>query len=143
MALAGEGLSLNTVGKTIILITVFKLIQVILYIAGLQLSHHSAYYTLKNLRCSLQEKMERQPLGSIIDKGSGAIKKLFSEDVESIELLLAHIIPEGISNLIVFIVMFFVLISVNWLLALVTLFMILFGISASGQAMKPFTDRRL
>ena len=136
MALAGEGLSLNTVGKTIILITAFKLIQVILYIAGLQLSHHSAYYTLKNLRCSLQEKMERQPLGSIIDKGSGAIKKLFSEDVESIELLLAHIIPEGISNLIVFIVMFFVLISVNWLLALVTLFMILFGISASGQAMK-------
>jgi len=80
--------------------------------------------------------MEKQPLGSIIDKGSGAVKKLFSEDVESIELLLAHIIPEGISNLIVFIVMFFTLITVNWMLAVVTLFMIIFGISASGQAMK-------
>ncbi len=136
LTLSDETVNLNTVGKIIIAITVFKLLHVLLYISGLQLSHHSAYYTLKNLRCSLQEKMEKQPLGSIIDKGSGAVKKLFSEDVESIELLLAHIIPEGISNLIVFIVMFFTLITVNWMLAVVTLFMIIFGISASGQAMK-------
>ncbi len=134
--LAGEAVNIAAVGKDSGVITGFKLLHVILYILGLQLSHHSAYYTLANLRCSLQEKMERQPLGSIMDKGSGAIKKLFSEDVESIELLLAHMIPEGISNLLVFIIMFFVLITINWTLAIVTLFMILFGISASGQAMK-------
>ena len=122
--------------RSIFLIVILKLLYTVLYIFGLQLSHHSAYHTLENLRCSLQERMEKQPLGSILDKGSGAIKKLFSEDVESVELLLAHIIPEGISNLIIFIVMFFVLIRVNWLLALVTLFMLLFGISASGQTVK-------
>ena len=134
--LSGKIVNLTTIGGSIILITAYKLVYTVLYIFGLQLSHHSAYHTLENLRCSLQEKLEKQPLGSIIDKGSGAIKKLFSEDVESVELLLAHMIPEGISNLIVFAVMFFALITVNWLLALVTLFMIFFGISASGQVMK-------
>ena len=134
--LSAKTLDLGTAVRGIALITLFKLIYTVLYIFGLQLSHHSAYHTLENLRCSLQEKLEKQPIGSVIDKGSGAIKKLFSEDIESIELLLAHIIPEGISNLIVFVVMFFVLIGVNWVMALVTLFMIFFGISASNQAVK-------
>lgn len=38
--------------------------------------------------------MERQPLGTIQDMGNGKIKKLFTDDIEQIELLLAHAIPE-------------------------------------------------
>jgi ATP-binding cassette subfamily B protein len=71
----------------------------VFYLWGLSLSHLSAYNTLKNLRISLQGKLEKQPLGAIEEKGAGTIKKMFIDDIETIELLLAHALPKGIANL--------------------------------------------
>ena len=61
----------------------------LLYVLGLKFSHISAFNTLKNHRISLQKKLERQPLGTIHDMGNGKIKKLFTDDIEQVELLLA------------------------------------------------------
>ena len=48
----------------------------------------------------------------IQEKGVGALKKMFIDDIDSIELLLAHALPEGLANLavpaFVFLAMFFV-----------------------------------
>ena len=44
---------------------------------------------------------EKLPLGVIQDKGTGTVKKLFVDDVDSLEVLLAHSMPEGIANLMV------------------------------------------
>ena len=71
----------------------------LLYPFGLRLSHIAAFNTLKNLRISLQKRLEKLPLGVIQEKGTGTIKKMFVEDIEAMELLLAHAIPEGISNI--------------------------------------------
>ena len=61
----------------------------LLYVEGLALSHRSAYHTLENLRLHLQSKLEKQPLGAIQEKGVGVWKKMFIDDIESMELLLA------------------------------------------------------
>lgn len=107
-----EALHLGTVAALIAAIAVCGVLYAVLYVKGLMLSHDSAYSTLKNLRISLQGKMEAQPLGAIQEKGVGAIKKMFIDDIENIEVLLAHALPEGIANLavpaMVFIGMFFV-----------------------------------
>ncbi|WMI79803.1 ABC transporter ATP-binding protein [Anaerotignum sp. MB30-C6] len=109
-------------------IAICQVLYAVLYVKGLELSHDSAYHTLKNLRISLQHKLEKQPLGTIEEKGVGAIKKIFTDDIENIELLLAHALPEGIANLaiplFVFIGMFFVDIK----LALLSLAALPFGI---------------
>lgn len=70
-------------------IAVCLILYAVLYVKGLSLSHESAYHTLENLRISLQRKLEGQPLGTIQEKGVGSLKKLFIDDIESIELLLA------------------------------------------------------
>jgi hypothetical protein len=62
----------------------------LLYLKGLDLSHKSAFNTLKNLRIKLQGKLENQPLGNIQDIGTGALKKTFVDEIDNIELLLAH-----------------------------------------------------
>ena len=54
------------------------ILYAVLYVKGLSLSHRAAYNTLKNLRISLQGKLERQPLGVIQEKGVGALKKTVS-----------------------------------------------------------------
>ena len=108
----------------------------ILYVHGLSLSHLSAYNTLKNLRIALQNKLEKQPLGVIRELGNGRIKKVFTDDIETIEILLAHAIPEGIGNLItpaaVLIAMFFV----DWKLALLSLLALPIGMLAMGMMFK-------
>ena len=95
--------------------------QAILYGWGLSLSHQTAYNTLMNLRIALQKRMENLPLGVVEDKGNGAVKKMFVDDVESLEVLLAHTIPEGISNLIIPIVVYIAMFFVDWKLAFMSL----------------------
>ena len=56
-------------------IAVCGVLYAIFYVKGLSLSHCSAYNTLKNLRFSLQGKLEKQPLGVIQEKGVGSLKK--------------------------------------------------------------------
>lgn len=102
----------------VLMIGVLILLNMILYSVGLMFSHEGAYGTLKNLRINLQERLEKLPLGVIQDIGNGRIKKMFTDDIDSIELLLAHQIPEGISNLIVTLVMLAVICVVDWRLFL-------------------------
>ena len=72
----------------------------ILYCYGLKFSHEGAFNTLKNLRTYLQKRIEGMALGNIQDIGTGQLKKVFTDDIDGIELLLAHAVPEGFSNLI-------------------------------------------
>ncbi len=76
-------------------------LQAVLNGWGLDISHRAAYNTLLRLRVALQKRFESLPLGVIQDKGTGTIKKLFVDDVDSLELLMAHSLPEGIANLMV------------------------------------------
>lgn len=113
----------------------------VFYIKGLALSHEAAYQTLKNLRISLQKKLEKQPLGTIQEKGVGGIKKMFTDDIESIELLLAHALPEGFANLAVPIVIFIAMFFVDWKLALLSLCSLPIGMLAMGIMYKEGTSK--
>lgn len=73
------------------------------------------------LRVSLQKKFEKLPLGIVEEKGTGTIKKLFVDDVDSLELLLAHSVPEGIANLLIPLVIYVAMFCADWKLALMSL----------------------
>ena len=105
----------------------------LLYVEGLALSHRSAYYTLENLRLHLQSKLEKQPLGAIQEKGVGVWKKMFIDDIESMELLLAHALPEGLSNLAVPVVVFVAMFLTDWKLGLLSLCSLPLGVLAMGM----------
>lgn len=125
----------------VLAIGICGVLYALFYVKGLALSHRAAYKTLKNLRSSLQGKLERQPLGTIQEKGVGTLKKMFIDDIDSIELLLAHALPEGLSNvavpLFVFIAMFFV----DWKLALLSLCALPLGLIAMGAMYKAGTSK--
>ena len=95
--------------------------QALLYGWGLNVSHNAAYGTLLRLRTSLQKKVENLPLGVIQDKGTGTVKKLFVDDVDSLEVLLAHSLPEGVANLMIPVAVILALFVVDWKLALLSL----------------------
>ncbi len=122
-------------------IAVCGILYGVLYITGLGRSHEAAYHTLENLRFSLQGKLEKQPLGVIQEKGAGTIKKLFVDDIDSIELLLAHALPEGFSNVIIPVIVFVAMFFVDWKLSLLSLVSLPLGILAMGAMYKAGTSK--
>ena len=132
----GRSITLGFVLWRVALTALCLIGNAVLYVHGLELSHISAYNTLKALRTALQGKLEKQPLGVIRELGNGRIKKVFTDDIETIELLLAHAIPEGIGNLAtpaaVLIAMFFA----DWKLALLSLAALPIGMLAMGMMFK-------
>ena len=107
-----------------------------LYVQGLTFSHISAYNTLKNLRISLQGKLEKQPLGNIQNLGTGRIKKVFTDDIDQVELLLAHAIPEGIANILIPVIIIVLMFVFDWRLGLLSLVPLVVGMFAMGMMMK-------
>lgn len=133
---AGESISTGFVLLRAVLTAVCLVGNAVLYGRGLDLSHYSAYNTLKNLRTALQGRLEQQPLGTIRELGNGRIKKVFTDDIETIELLLAHAIPEGIANLIIPVVVIVAMFFVDWKLALLSLASFPLGFLAMGMMFK-------
>ena len=117
----------------ILIIAILELLYVILYVKGLELSHVSAFNTLKNIRTSLQQKIEKQPLGVIKAYGVGSLKKMFINDIDDLELLLAHALPEGIANLSVPISVLIMIFIVDWKLGLLSLLVLPLGMLAMSM----------
>jgi ATP-binding cassette subfamily B protein len=134
--LMGEPVAFGTAAAVTAAIAVCGVLYALLYLKGLDLSHKSAFNTLKNLRIVLQKKLENQPLGNIQDIGTGALKKTFIDDIENLELLLAHSLPEGFTNLAVPLLVYIAMFFVDWKLALLSLGSLPVGILAMGIMFK-------
>lgn len=125
--LDGGTFSVAFVAEHALIIGGLMILQTILYGKGLDLSHQAAYGTLMNLRLSLAEKLEKLPLGVIQEKGVGAFKKIFTDDIESFEVLLAHALPEGVSNALSTLIVLAAIFICDWRLGLLVLAVIFLG----------------
>ncbi len=132
----GEHIDASFILFRVAAIAVCEIIFSTSYVQGLEFSHISAYNTLKNLRVSLQSKLEKQPLGNINELGTGRIKKVFTDDIDQVELLLAHAIPEGIANIAIPIIIIVLMFVFNWRLGLLSLVPLVVGMFAMGMMMK-------
>lgn len=132
----GESVDMMFVLIRVAAVAVCEIVFAVSYVQGLAFSHVSAYNTLKNLRVSLQGKLEKQPLGSIKELGTGRIKKVFSDDIDQIELLLAHAIPEGIANILIPIIVLILMFVADWRLGLLSLVPLVVGMFAMGMMAK-------
>lgn len=99
---------------------------------GLKYSHKLAYDTLMGMRKAAVAKLLRMPMGNISRYGSGELKKIFVENIEDMELILAHAIPEGVGNITGMVVTILLLFVIDWRLALAALAVLPIGILLVG-----------
>ena len=132
----GEHIDASYILIRVVAVAVCEIVFSFSYVQGLTFSHISAYNTLKNLRVSLQGKLEKQPLGNITEFGTGRIKKVFTDDIDQIELLLAHAIPEGIANIAIPVIIIILMFVLDWRLGLLSLVPLVIGMFAMGMMMK-------
>ncbi len=114
------------------LITAAVAIRFIMFgIAGV-LSHKGAYNALFKVRCMVVDHMAKIPLGNLSERNTGEIKTTLNEEIEKLELFLAHHLPELVYYVSGPIAVFIYLCTVNWKLALVSLIplVLAFGLMA-------------
>ncbi len=85
------------------------------------LSHIAAFDILYGLRRNLSRKLGGLHMGYFTQRTSGEIKKIVNEDVERVELFVAHHIPDIVAGVILPIITISYLFTIDWRLSLIML----------------------
>ncbi len=99
----------------------FWLLRVLFHSLSTAQSHKATFAVLGNIRKQGLEKLSRMPLGDVQARGSGELKNILVERVDSIEPTLAHVIPEMSSNAVVALATLVYLFVLDWRMALASL----------------------
>ena len=97
------------------------LLRVLFHSLSTAQSHKATFAVLGNIRKQGLAKLARMPLGDVQSKGSGKLKNILVERVDSIEPTLAHVIPEMSSNAVLVLATLVYLFVLDWRMALASL----------------------
>ncbi|NFN86117.1 ABC transporter ATP-binding protein [Clostridium sporogenes] len=118
--------------KYLVILVIAIIFRFVLFSTSGVLSHKGAYNTLFKVRCMVVEHMAKVPLGNLSEQNTGDIKTVLNEEIEKLELFLAHHLPELVFYMTGPVVIFVYLSSVNFILSLISLIplVIAFGVMA-------------
>ncbi|MEM1229572.1 MAG: ABC transporter ATP-binding protein, partial [Pseudomonadota bacterium] len=100
------------------------------------IAHGAAFEIQYRLRLTIAEHLARVPLGYVNKRRSGELKKVMADDVERLELFLAHAIPDLTTALVTFLALFGWMLWVDWRLALAAFALVLPAFAAIAYAMR-------
>ena len=80
---------------------------------GLKLSHIAAFGTLYNMRMRFAKDVANHSFGDIEKVGTGKYRKAFTDDINNLERLFAHFIPEGMPNIFLIILVYVYIFSMD------------------------------
>ncbi len=98
--------------------------------AALMFSHVAAFNILYEIRIALAGKLTRMPMGYFTTKTNGSIKKILHEDVERIELFVAHHIMDIVQAVTLPLISLVFLFIIDWRLAIGVLIPLLLAMIA-------------
>lgn len=115
-------------------------VKVVFHSLSTTLSHISAYTILELMRKKVAEKMLKAPLGVCQDMNAGKIKNIVVDQIETIEIPLAHVIPEGISGILLTLAVFIYLCTIDFRLALASLITVPLALIPYGLMFKGYNE---
>lgn len=122
----------KVVTEVIMMIAAGLILRFILFGCSGAASHKGAYGALYRVRCMVSDHMAKVPLGNLNERRTGDIKTVLNEDIEKLELFLAHSMPELVCYMVGPIVIFIYLMTVNVPLAFISLIPLVIAILVMG-----------
>ena len=120
---------------------ILYLLRVLFRFLSNYLAHRAAWYLVGDLRSRLYDKLQSLDLGFFHDKQTGDLMSRIVNDTRDFELLYAHMIPDMITNVVTFVGVLVILLTVNVKLALITCFpipLILISGVIFAKVVRPF-----
>ncbi len=99
---------------------ILYLLRILFRFLSSYLTHKAAWHLVGDLRSRLYNKLQSLDLGFFHDKQTGDLMSRVVNDTRDFELLYAHMIPEMITNVVTFVGVLIILLTINWKLALIT-----------------------
>ena len=96
------------------------LLRVLFRFLSNYLAHRAAWYLVGELRSRLYNKLQTLDLGFFHDKQTGDLMSRVVNDTRDFELLYAHMIPDILTNIVTFVGVLSILLTINTKLALIT-----------------------
>ena len=112
--------SLKTIMQLAVMLLGLYLLRVLFRFLSNYLAHRAAWYLVGDLRSRLYDKLQCLDLSFFHDKQTGDLMSRVVNDTRDFELLYAHMIPDIITNLVTFVGVLVILLTINWKLALIT-----------------------
>jgi len=112
--------ALNRIMKFAFTLLLLYLLRILFRFLSNYLAHKAAWHLVGDLRIRLYNKLQSLDLGFFHDKQTGDLMSRVVNDTRDFELLYAHMIPDIITNLVTFIGVLVILLTINWKLALIT-----------------------
>ncbi len=103
-----------------VLLLMLYLLRVLFRFLSNYLAHKAAWNLVGDLRTRTYDKLEHMHMGFFHDKQTGDLMSRVVNDTRDFELLYAHMIPETITNLVTFLGVLIMLLTINPKLALIT-----------------------
>ena len=133
---SGGNLTFGDVRPLVLITAASAVLYGVCAYASAMLSHGAAFDILYELRMKLMDKMGRISSGYYTSNTQGSIKKLLIEDVEQIEVFIAHSMCEVASAVATPLFTIIVLFIVDWRLTLVSLLPIMLSFVILSMALK-------
>ena len=93
----------------------------VLYYAALMLSHATAFTIQENLSIRMSEALAELPIGWHITHVSGKVRKVFEKNVNQLETLIAHNLPDTAQNMVSPFAILALMLVFDWRLGLISL----------------------
>ena len=126
--------------QTIMMLAVSVVLRFVLFGCSGVAAHKGAYGALFKVRCMVAEHLAKVPLGTMNERRIGDIKTVLNEDIEKLELFLAHNLPDLVCYMVGPVAIFIYLMTVNIPLALVSLVPLILAVVVMGVMFRNTDD---
>lgn len=112
--------SYKTITRLALILLALYLLRILFRFLSNYLAHKAAWNLVGDLRNRMYDKLQSLDLGFFHDKQTGDLMSRVVNDTRDFELLYAHMIPDIITNLMTFVGVLVILLTINLKLALIT-----------------------
>lgn len=112
--------SMHIITRLAFMLLFLYLLRILFRFLSNYLAHKAAWNLVGDLRSKLYDKLQSLDLGFFHDKQTGDLMSRVVNDTRDFELLYAHMIPEMLTNIVTFLGVLIILLTINWKLALIT-----------------------
>ena len=110
-------------------------------ILSTSVSHTATFHALRDVRKQIVDKLNRMPMGTLLDTPSGQLKDILVDRVEGLETPLARLLPEMSANVLVPIFIIVYLFVLDWRMALISLITIPVGMAFMATILKTYPQQ--
>lgn len=130
------GVAVDALAFFVIVLVAAYLLRAVCRFISLAISHLAAWRFVPELTLTVYDKLQSLSMRYFQDKQTGELMSRMVNDTRQIEVLVAHALPDLVSNVLIVVSVAVMLFFINWQLALLTLIPVPLVVLVGGQFSK-------